>query len=61
MHGGAGSHAKGVNLLHGSCDDIEIIINNLKVLSNEKKGWSCLVSFDRYWFNLHSRNIFRMF
>jgi len=34
---------------------------DLKVLSNEKKGGSCLVSFDRYWFNLHFRNIFSMF
>jgi len=35
----------------------------LKVLSNEKKGGSCLESFDRYhyWFNLHFRNILSMF
>jgi hypothetical protein len=38
-----------------------IFIFILKVLSNEKKGGSCLVSFDRYWFNLHFRNIFSLF
>jgi len=34
---------------------IDLDHNQLKVLSNEKKGGSCLVSFDRYWFNLHFR------
>ena len=33
----------------------------LKVLSNEKKGGCCLVSFDRYWLGLHFRNIFSVF
>ena len=33
----------------------------LKVLSNEKKGGSFLVSFDRYWLGLHFRNIFSVF
>jgi len=42
--------------------DQEILLSfNLKVLSNEKKGGSCLVSFDRYCFNLQFRNIFSMF
>jgi len=50
---------KGINIEY--CKDLERIRDHLKVLSNEKKGGSCLVSFDRYWLGLHFRNIFTVF